>query len=48
MGKSLAFSGPNIITYKMRTALCNPHLEVQVKLAKTLMTLGMALKAFDF
>lgn len=47
MGKSLAFSVPDIIAYKIRTALCNLHFEVKAKSMKTL-TSGMALKAFDF
>lgn len=47
MGKSLFFSAPDIITYKIRTVLFNPYFEVKVKSVKPLAKLGMALRTFD-
>lgn len=46
-GKSLFFSVPDVITYKIRTVLFNLYFEVKVKSMKPLAKFGMALRAFD-
>lgn len=48
MGKSLFFSVPGIITYKIRTVSFNPYFEVKMKSMKPLAKLGLALRASDF